>query len=139
MRDYEAVFNESYARVLGSGHDEFDFFYKFYDRFTDATEEIKRKFENTDMTKQVKLLKKSLQHMLALFITKQVSDYMEQIAVMHNQKNLDIKPHLYDTWLDCLVENVKDFDSKFDSDVELAWRLVMSPGIAFMKFQYGNS
>lgn len=54
-------------------------------------------------------------------------------------RKLDIHPELYDLWLECLIETVAEFDDGFRDEVELAWRLVLSPGIVYMKFKYTHS
>ena len=40
------------------------------------------------------------------------------------------------TWLESLIETVQLFDSRFTEEIELAWRVVLAPGIAYMKFKY---
>ena len=53
-----------------------------------------------------------------------------------SRAELDIKPELYDLWLDRLVQAVREFDPKFDPEIETAWRRVLRPGIEFMKSRY---
>ncbi|HSP56757.1 MAG TPA: hypothetical protein VLO12_00455, partial [Halomonas sp.] len=54
----------------------------------------------------------------------------------HGREHLDIPPHLYDLWLEALIETVRRFDDQYTDEAELAWRLVMAPGIVYMKFHY---
>ena len=84
-------------------------------------------------------LKESLRHILSLFISTEENNYIKEIAKVHNRDNLDIWPVLYDLWLESLIETVQKYDEKFDEDIELSWRMVMSIGITYMKFKYDHS
>ena len=58
---------------------------------------------------------------------------------LHNttvKKNAAIPPDLYDVWLECLMQTLKEFDPEYSSEVELSWRVVLAPGITYMKFKY---
>jgi hemoglobin-like flavoprotein len=59
--------------------------------------------------------------------------HLERIAVRHSRKGLDIRPHLYDQWLECLVQAVRECDPLFSDETEQAWRRVVRVGIEFMK------
>jgi hemoglobin-like flavoprotein len=61
---------------------------------------------------------------------------LESLARRHGRAELDIKPELYDLWLDRLVQAVSEADPKFDAAIEVAWRRVLQPGIDFMKSRY---
>jgi hemoglobin-like flavoprotein len=61
---------------------------------------------------------------------------LEQLAQRHSRAELDIKPELYDLWLDRLLQTVREVDPKFDAPIEAAWRRVLQPGIDFMKSRY---
>jgi len=62
--------------------------------------------------------------------------HLERLAKLHSRAELDIKPQLYDLWLDRLVQAVKEFDPMFDSEIDTAWRRVLQTGIEFMKSRY---
>ncbi len=66
----------------------------------------------------------------------EVTAYLRRIAEIHSRVRLDIKPELYDLWLDCLVQAVSEFDPSYDKNVELAWRNVLAHGIQIMKSGY---
>ena len=55
---------------------------------------------------------------------------------MHSLVTADIPPDLYQLWLECLLKTVKKFDPRYCDDIELAWRMICSQGIAFMTFMY---
>jgi hemoglobin-like flavoprotein len=62
--------------------------------------------------------------------------HLERLAKLHCRAELDIKPELYDLWLDRLVQAVKEFDPMFNPEIETAWRHVLQSGIEFMKSRY---
>ena len=134
--DYLELFHKSYKRILQSTLDDKDFFEVFYHKFVSSSALVKEKFRNTDMKKQKSMLKDSLLHLLDFFATHKVDDYMLNIARIHSKSHHDISPELYDLWLDSLVSTLQEFDPDFNSNIELAWRIVLSPGITFMKFHY---
>ena len=137
MIDFEKVFTDSYKRVLGgSMSQENDFFDDFYDRFIASSPLVARKFEKTDMAFQKRMLKQSIILLLNLFATKRIPDGLTEIARKHSRKASDIAPELYQNWLDCLIATVRKHDPRISDDVELAWRMVCSQGIAFMAFMY---
>ena len=140
MIDFAAEFNSSYKRVLGGSTSQGnEFFDAFYQRFIASSPMIAEKFRDTDMDKQKTMLKQSLPYLLNLYSTKTIPDALSDIARVHDRQHADIPRELYQAWMDCLVETVREFDSKFSDDVELAWRMVCSQGIAFMIYQHEKS
>jgi hemoglobin-like flavoprotein len=134
--NFEDVFDESYERVLQERRSGQGFFESFYQRFLQSSPEIAAHFQNTDMNRQQKMLKKSFYGLFVFYASGHADDYIVKVAESHSRAKLDIKPELYDVWLDSLMETVKQFDSEFSDEIELAWRLVLTPGITYMKFKY---
>ena len=62
--------------------------------------------------------------------------HLERLAQLHSRAGLDIKPELYDLWLDKLVQTVSECDPLFDTETGTAWRRMLQPGIEFMKSRY---
>ncbi len=128
------LFDASYRRLFGdeiavdAGADEF--FVAFYRRFLSHAE-IKALFEQTDMARQVVMLRKSFFHLAGFYITNEPSGELQRMARVHD--NLGIGAEHYDLWLDCLVATVAEFDSEGDLATELAWRWALTPGITYMK------
>ena len=134
--DLEQVFDASYERVMAGPKDGRAFIQAFYERFIDADPRVREKFANTDMSRQVAMLEKSLHYLAYLFSTQEIYAYIENTARIHGREQHDIPPDLYDVWLEQLIATVAEFDPRFDRKVELAWRLSMARGIAYMKFMY---
>ena len=82
------------------------------------------------------MLQSSVTILLNFFVTDRPDDYLLKLAERHGRRGAEIPPGLYSVWLDCLVETVRQFDSKFNEEVETAWRVVFSKGIKFMTSRY---
>ena len=136
MANYEAAFNDSFGRILRAKELGEPFFSDFYKEFILSSREVAEKFKNTNMEKQRTMLKASFYHMLSFSTAKEPPDFLDRIAKTHNRDHYDIRPELYDLWMECLIGAAKKHDSQFTDNVELAWRLVMAKGIVYMKFQY---
>ncbi|WP_417567610.1 globin [Marinobacter sp.] len=135
---FEELFDASYERVLHPPPGAPDFFEAFYRRFLMSSPEVRILFRNTDMAVQRSMLKKSFFSLIAFYASGSVDDVLHRIACLHSARYLNVKPHLYDLWLDCLTDTVRAYDWEFSDDIELAWRLVLSPGITYMKFGYDH-
>ena len=130
-RDVE-LFNDSIERCSCRP----DFLRRFYMLFLASSDTVAKKFERTDLRKQARLLKTSLYIMMLASGESEQIVHLERIAKLHSRAGLDIKPELYELWLDRLVEAVKEFDPMFDPETETAWRRMLQPGTEFMKSRY---
>ncbi|MCP4409190.1 MAG: globin [Gammaproteobacteria bacterium] len=136
--NYEETFDKSYKRVMSASKHSASFFDTFYDKFIDSSPIVAQHFRNTNMEKQKTMLKKSFYRLFAFYATNNSDDYIEKIADRHSKKELNIELDLYDLWLENLIDTVKDYDPEFNKEVELAWRLVLSAGITYMKFRHSS-
>ena len=136
--NFEETFDNSYERVKARERGGQSFFDAFYDKFIAASPKVHEAFSETDMRRQRKMLEKSFYSLFIFYATSNENDYLEKIAHRHGKHDKNIVPELYDVWLECLIDTVKEFDPHFNLDVELSWRLVLSTGIAYMKFHYDH-
>jgi hemoglobin-like flavoprotein len=117
-----------------------DFLDVFYEKFLSASPEVKEKFAlaGTDFARQKELLRTSLHHLLLVARDpKQGPDpYLEEVAVRHGAGGLAIGAHMYDLWLDSLLETVRVCDSAYFPEVEGAWEEVMMVGIHYLSTNY---
>jgi hemoglobin-like flavoprotein len=98
---------------------------------------VAEKFRNTDLRRQAHALRASLYFlMMAAGGAPEAREHLEQIADLHSRAKLDIRPELYDLWLEALLQAVREYDSHFDAETEAAWRQVLDYGIAFMRSRY---
>jgi len=126
-------FTDSLARCLARPA----FLTRFYRRFIASSDEVADKFRDTDMDKQKAALSASLYlTTLALEGGEAAMAYMDNVARRHAHAHLDIRPELYDTWLECLVATVAEHDPEFSAEVEGAWRDAMQFSIEYMRRRY---
>ena len=130
------IFDESYERVLKIKRGKKSFFDSFYEKFIQSSPIVKEHFKNTDMLHQKQMLKKSFYSLLVFYASNHADDYLEKTALVHSKHKHNISPELYDLWLENLIDTVKEYDPRFNEEIELAWRLVLSAGITYMKFKY---
>lgn len=128
-----AIFNDSFLRCQNKT----GFLNRFYQLFLDSSEEVKKKFKNTDFTKQQMALKSSF-YMMLLTVQGNARGqrYLGEIAELHSRGRLDIKPEMYDLWLECLLKAVKEFDPLFNEEIKRVWQSLMNQGIRFMQSRY---
>jgi hemoglobin-like flavoprotein len=133
VKDVTREFNESLDRCLADEA----FLDRFYHRLTSSSEEIAEKFRQTDLDRQKAALKTDLFVLLFAHEWNLAGDaYLQGVARRHSSKDLDVRPELYDVWIDCLLQTAADFDPSFGPQVGDAWRQVVGPGIAFLKTAY---
>jgi hemoglobin-like flavoprotein len=134
MTDAElALFHDSLTRC--TSHPQF--LERFYALFLAASDEVRHQFRQTDLQKQRRLLQASFYILMLEADGKpEGSVSLERIALLHSQQHLDIPPHLYDLWLDCLVQAVRAYDPQWTSETERLWRRMMAKGIVFMQARY---
>lgn len=115
-----------------------DFLDLFYERFLASSPEVAEKFARTDFARQKELLRTSFHHLLLVARdAKQGPDpYLEDVAVHHGAGHLAIGAHLYDLWLDSLIETVSVCDPECFPEVEKAWEEVMMVGIHYLCANY---
>lgn len=140
MGNYEILFEASYDRVIGQGvginPKGEAFFKRFYDNFFSRSDAVKEKFKHTDMKLQPGMLQKSIYHLVSFYISKEENEYLRKFALSHNKNNHNIKVEFYDIWLDTLIQTVRELDPEYDRNIELAWRIALTPGILYMQSHY---
>ena len=133
MVDYMATFKASFARVTGEELRS-QFFDLFYERFIASEKEVAALFAETDMSRQKDMLRESLVELMEFCVTMESNPYIVTLARVHGVRGRNIPLHMFDLWLDSLVATVRRVDPGQNENVEAAWRVVLAPGIAFMKF-----
>jgi hemoglobin-like flavoprotein len=129
------VFRTSLNRCLAAPR----FLVTFYELFMSSSDEVRRKFRATDFDRQNRVLADSL-YLMAVVAQGEAESpawaELDRLAKRHTRTDLDIRPELYDTWLDCLVHAARRHDPQFDPRVEEAWRSTLSSGIEFLRSRY---
>lgn len=129
------VFLASLKRCLGAP----GFLAAFYERFTGSSEEVRAKFRGVDMVRQVRVLEDSL-YVVAVAAQGEEGSLargaLPQLAKRHSRGELDIRPGLYDVWVECLVETARAHDPQWADDVAAAWRDTLAAGVEYMRQRY---
>ncbi len=127
-------FEESYRRIFGAEvtlDERADgFFERFYARFM-QNPRVAEAFRNTDMRRQVAMLRRSLFLLVGASLFDTVSPELERLAHLH--RRLGIDPDLFAEWEEAIVKTAAEMDPQWNETTELAWRLALSPGIALFK------
>ena len=132
-RDIELV-NDSLERCTRRRQ---EFFETFYRRFIESSDEVSAKFADTDIRAQARALREAFYLLFrAVGGDPDAWQGLELRAIRHDHRHLDIRPGLYDLWLDCLLDTIRDFDPDVDASIEAAWRRTMQQGIDFMIARY---
>jgi hypothetical protein len=129
------LFMASLKRCLASP----EFLLDFYAFFMDSSDEVRAKFAKTDFKVQTRVLADSFWAMSVAAQGPRTSAAwgdLPRLAARHGRSDLDIRPGLYDTWLDCLIQAVRKHDVHFSGEVEAAWRTTLAPGIEYMRAKY---
>lgn len=127
--DIVSKFHDSLERCGDSA----SFLGRFYEIFLASSPEIAKKFADTDLKTQTRVLKTSF-YMAILAADREhgAQIYLHRIAERHNRKGLNIKPEYYTLWLESLILAVSEFDPHFDEEIEQVWRSFMQPAIDLM-------
>jgi hemoglobin-like flavoprotein len=127
------TFSGSLSRCLADP----GFLTRFYELFVGSSPEVAEKFKHTDFDKQKRALSSSLYVMvMAMEGGAPALAYLERIAEQHGRNDLDIRPELYDSWLNCLIQAVREHDPQFTEELERLWRETMQVGIGFIRERY---
>lgn len=138
MKNYLGFFLDSLYRATGGESQQHDFLTRFYELFLESTPDVAAHFRDVDMERQKKMLGRSLQEMTDFSTSRAANEHLRRTAFRHSRWERDISPGLYDLWLESLIATAREFDLEFNEEVELAWRVVLAPGIAYMKFKHDH-
>ena len=110
---------------------------RFYEVFLETSPEVAEKFKHTNFARQKVALGQSLYLMvMAAEGGDAAVSYLDRIAERHGRNALDIRPELYQVWLDALVATARELDPEFDDETEAVWREMIRPGIEIMQARY---
>lgn len=138
VKNYLGFFLDSLYRATGGESQQQDFLSRFYELFIESSPEVAARFEGVDMERQKRMLGRSLQEMTDFSTSRAASEHLRRTAARHSRWDRDIHPDLYDLWLESLIATAREFDPEFTEEIELAWRVVLAPGMAYMKFKFDH-
>ncbi|WP_437882755.1 globin [Pseudomonas sp. LRF_L74] len=112
-----------------------EFFDDFYHYFLDSSPQVREKFANTNMAGQKLLLRQGILN-LVMHARGMPDTKLRALGATHSRHALDIRPELYDLWVEALIKTIRQHDTQYDADIGLAWREVLAKGIAVIKGAY---
>lgn len=139
MINFRYLFEDSFHRVCLNQDKSAEFFTQFYHNFVDHNPAIKEKFVNTDMAVQQDMLKMSFIYLIDFFQFFEENQRLKDLASVHSKMDRDITGEMYDTWLEALLVTLKQVLPDVDDNTTLAWRVMLAPGIAYMKHKSNDS
>ncbi len=122
---------QSYGRCCASS----GFFDSFYQYFLASSPEIREKFAHTNMPAQKQLLRQGILN-LVMHARGMPDTKLRALGCSHARGALDIRPELYDLWLQALLQSIGEHDGQCDANTRLAWHEVLNKGISVIKAQY---
>jgi hemoglobin-like flavoprotein len=124
------LYNDSFESCVSSE----GFLPRFYELFIGSSPLIREKLKNTDLKKQVRILRKSLYVLtMASLGTDEAEQEIVRLGESHGRHGLNIQPFMYDLWLDCLLQAVSEYHTGWNAEVEQSWRVMFAPHIARLK------
>lgn len=122
---------QSFGRCCASA----TFFDTFYKHFLASSPSIRDRFINTDMAAQKHLLRAGVLN-LVLYARGMRDTKLRALGESHSRMSLDIKPELYDLWIESFLQAVREHDHEAGDKELTAWREVLSKGINLIKSLY---
>lgn len=125
--------NRSFERCESNG----DFAETFYRYFFDSSPEIPGHFKNTDFHRQRRVLRDSVH----LMVTRDVADVemrrlLENLGTTHSRHGRNIRPELYEYWLDSVCAAAAQLDPQWSKHLEREWRVRLRAGMQIVTAAY---
>jgi hemoglobin-like flavoprotein len=135
----DAGARDTFLKSFGRCRSTAGFLDAFYRRFLASSDEVHAKFAGTDIKRQVRAMEDAL-FVVANAVQGEAGSparlELPRIAARHGRADLDIRAGLYDVFLECLIETVREHDTEWSAEVEAAWRETMGFGIEYMRARY---
>lgn len=122
---------QSYGRCCASP----SFFDDFYKTFLNSSPAIREKFVKTDMAAQKHLLRAGILN-LVLFARGMPDTKLRALGESHSRTGFNIRPELYDIWLDSLLQTIRQHDPELEPADLVAWQETLGKGIDVIKSHY---
>ena len=128
---------EIFLQSLARCQERPDFIRRFYALFVASSKEVAAKFRFTDFDRQERMLLKSLR--LSAAATEGDPDGLAELtkrAETHDREHLDIKPAMYDLWLQSVIAAASEYDPRWDQEVAAAWNTILGFVVLHMTRRY---
>jgi hemoglobin-like flavoprotein len=115
------------------------FLHDFYELFMASSGEVREKFKDTEFPRQTRVLADSLYIMAVASESRDDAiawKELDRLGERHSRADLDVRPELYESWLECLVKAAAQYDPDFSPEIEEAWRTSLAPGLEHLRSRY---
>jgi hypothetical protein len=136
MIDYEEIFNLSYWRVTSNKVDGVAFVDAFLDALLRSSDEVARKMAGADLERFRSGLTLAIVHLASYYERGRPHVILQGIAQRQSRTGRNIEPHLYEYFLQALLQTVQRYDPQYDGQIGEAWKTVLRPGLDYMKRMY---
>jgi len=136
MSNFREAFENTFHQLCLDKDKSAEFFGLFYLNFVESNPLIKTKFTNTDMEVQRDMLKMSFVYLIDFSQTFEETKRLKTLAQIHSKVDKDITANMYQHWLDALIVTLEQVFPQLPQDTKLAWRIMLAPGIEYMKARY---
>ncbi len=127
---FAELFHRSFEEnVLGN---EEVFFSRFYQNFLDSSPLIHEIFRHIDLKRQIDMLEQSVLLLVDFSGHKCSNETLKKLTVVHAR--VGVTRDMYDLWMLAILKTVEQLDPNFSHAEGLAWRIMLAPGIEFMKY-----
>lgn len=130
------TFDASYWRLWLRTIDGVSFAEACINELVGASEEIRAKFTASGRDRMTRALLVAIIQLAASSQSDRPTDMLRDVAIRQSRHNRDIAPHLYDTFLECLLRVVRKYDPSYSDEVGEAWKEILTPGLEYMKSMY---
>ena len=108
----------------------------FLDNLLRSSPEVAQKMIHGDLEAFRATLMLSIDHLARYYISSEPSAILQGAARRQSRGERNIEPHLYEFFLQALLQTVQRYDAKYDEEVGQAWKVVLRPGLEYMKSMY---
>jgi len=136
MIDHEEIFNLSYWRVTGNKVDGVSFVDAFLDALSRSSDEVARKMVGANLEGFRSGLTLAIVHLASYYEKGRPHAILQGIAQRQSRTGRNIEPHLYDYFLQALLQTVERYDPEYDGQIREAWETVLRLGLDYMKRMY---
>ena len=109
----------------------------FYNTFLNSSPEIAPYFAATDFERQWTLLRNSVYMMASHDAAEpEMRESLERLGQAHSRNNRNVRPELYELWLDSICETAKRLDPQWEDELERKWRVRLRAGMQIIMAAY---
>jgi hypothetical protein len=139
MPDYEEIFDFSFRRSRGNAVNGVPFRDAFLDNLLRSSPEVAQKMIHGDLEAFRVTLMLSIDHLARCYGSGEPTAMLRGVARRQSKDERNIEPHLYEFFLQALLQTVQVYDPKYSEEVGKAWEVVLRPGLDYMIARYYES